>query len=404
MAKKRVALAILLLLPVLPAAAQSAPQTARTASVLIATLREGARDTLIEDILTSELTVMLDGQGIRVQSGRLSLPAGADRPKLPDEQRISRILAGVDSKGADVIVSAFYLKDGEQLTIQFALYDPAVQIVLGGVLTRARKGLTVFTSVSTAVSDFKPAVTRYVEGGYDVEMPKELVERIVVTGPQDGCRVIMVDKDFGLVSGGKLVIAYSQFRIGTSVPVRVMKEGYHEYQDVVTLTAAEIELTLPPLRPEARMDAGLRWSFGQAIGGGLSGRFHIAPDWTFVGIEHYVTVDPPAVSSAVVRHYDTNIHLGQYVVFPESSFFRLHISAGAGLIVSDVEGLPGREYTDVYLLVGDPTAEFILGPVTLFIRPDLHYALGVGYNLLGTAWVRTPLGLPPISVGARLTW
>jgi hypothetical protein len=400
MSRKAALCAVLLLLPVLAAA----PQAGRKAAILVSSLRSGSKDSLTEDILVSELTVMLRNQGISVQAGRLSLPSGADRPRPPDEQRISRLLAGIDPQGANVVVATFYLMDGEQLTIQFALYDPVVEIVLGGVITRARKGLTVFTSVSSAVADFQPAVKRYVEGGYDVELPAGLVERIVVKGPQDGCRVIMVDKDFGLVSGGRLVIAYSQFQIGTAVPIKVMKDGYHDFEKIVPLTAAEMEIEIPPLKPETRVDAGIRWSFGMAAGGGVSGRFHIVPDSLFLGIEHYGSMDIPLGSAAAVRHYDTNIHLGQYIVFPHDSFFRVHVSAGIGLIVTDVQGLGGREYMDAYLLVGDPTAEFILGPATLFVRPDLHYALGVGYNLLGTAWIRTPFGLPPITVGVRLSW
>ncbi len=105
-----------------------------------------------------------------------------------------------------------------------------------------------------------------------------------------------------------------------------------------------------------------------------------------------------------MRHYDLGASVGSYVIFPYSSFFRLHLSIGAGFILTDVEGLPGREYVDYYVSLGDPTAELRLGPVSIFARPDLHYSLGAGYNLLGRQWIRTPYGLPPITLGARVSW
>jgi hypothetical protein len=81
------------------------------------------------------------------------------------------------------------------------------------------------------------------------------------------------------------------------------------------------------------------------------------------------------------------------------------------VIYSDVDELPGREYTDWYILVGNPTAELNLDRVTLFARPELKYALGLGYNTLGRVWIRTSyetesgsFSLIPITIGARVSW
>jgi hypothetical protein len=402
-AKLRVPLACLLLAGALSSAAAQAP-AARAAALLEAPLRHGAGDALLEDILGSELEAMLVKEGIRVQGKRLALPQGGDQAGLPEEERISHLLAGVDARGADFIVVAFYLAEGEELTIQFALYDPAVKIVLGGTLSRARKGLTTFASVAAAVGAFEPAVKRYVEGGYRTDPPSGLVERVVVTGPQDGSRVVIVDRDFGSVSGGRLVIPYTQYPIGTIVPVSVTKDGYHSYSANLKLADPQSNLELPPLRRETRADLSLRWSYGLATGVGFGARFHLEPDTLFLGVEAYRTFDYASLSTHMVRHYDLGVNVGRYVVFPYSSFFRINVSAGVGMIVSDVEGIAGREYTDYYVSVGDPTAEFRLGRVILFARPDIHFALGVGYNLLGREWIRTPYGLPPMTAGMRLSW
>ena len=403
---KRCALLLFVLVSLLPAGAQDAQtvQTQHRAALMEAPLHPQERDPLLEDILATELTAMLNRVQVTVGSPRLALPTGVDQPTLPREERVSHLLAGVDARGADVIVAAFYLAEGEALTIQFALYDPAVKVVLGGVLTRARKGLTVFASASSAVGDFEPAVKRYVEGGYRVDPPTGLVERIVVSGPQEGSRVVLVDKDFGTVSGGRLVVPYTQFQVGTSIPVRVMKDGYHTYSATLPLPSPQVELAVPPLSRETRMDLQMRWSFGFATGVGLGVRFHLVPDELYAGLEAYRSLEAYSIQTDPVRHYDVNARIGGYFLFPYSSFFRIHASLGAGVIVTDVQGVSGRDYTDYYVVIGDPTAEFKIAGVTLFVRPDIHYALGLGYNLLGREWITTPYGLPPLTIGAGLSW
>ncbi len=381
-----------------------AAETTRTAALFMAPLSANAGDPLVEDILASELGAALQAAGIAVAPGRLALAKGADQPRLPDEQRVSYLLRGLNAGGVSVVVAAFYLVQGDTLVIQFALYDPAVRTMLGGVLTRARKGLTLFASVSEAVKQFAPAIQRYVAGGYQVEPPSGIVERIQVSGPPDGSSVVLLDRDVGTVSGGTLVVPYTQFEIGSKIPVLVTKEGYHSFEGTYELSSSQVSLSLPPLRRETRLDTDLFWTFGEALGIGFGGRVHIVPDSLFLGIEHYRSLDVGSLSTSLVRHYDTNVQVGQYIIFPYTSFIRLHLAVGAGLIMTDVAGIGGRDYNDWYVLVGDPTAELALGPVKVFFRPELHYALGVGYNLLGRAWIRTPYGLPPLTIGVRYSW
>jgi hypothetical protein len=391
------------MLLVLPHALPAADQ-ARTAALFVASLDPAAAEPLVEDILASGLTTRLQASGIAVAPGRLALPAGQEAPRLPDEQRISYLLRGVDAGGASVVVAAFYLTQGDTLVIQFALYDPVVRTVLGGVLTRARKGLTLFASVSAAEEEFAPAIQRYVAGGYQTEPPTGIVQRIVVTGPQEGAGVVIMSREEGRIEGGSLVIPYTQFAIGSSVPLRVYKDGYHAYEAVCKLDATEVTLRVPPLRRETRFDAGLDWSFGESVGVGAGGRIHLVADSLFLGIEGYRSLDYDSLSAGLVRHYDVNVQLGQYLIFPNTSPLRISLALGFGAIATDVAGLDGRDYLDWYVVAGDPTAELRLGPLCLFVRPELHYALGFDYNLLGRAWIRTPYGIPPLSVGVRTSW
>ena len=394
---------LVLLLAVVPPFLFAAA-SGRTAALYLAPLATAAKDSLVEDILASELGTALQGHGITVAARRLSLATGPDQPRLPDEQRISYLLRGLDAGGVSVVIAAFYLVQGDALIIQFALYDPAARTMLGGILTRARKGLTLFPSVAEAVKQFDPAIQRYVQGGYEAEPPKGIVERIQVSGPQDGSAVVLLDREVGTMEGGTLLVPYTQFEIGSKIPVRVTKDGYHTFEGVYELPTSQVSLSLPGLRRETRVDTDLFWSFGEALGVGFGGRIHIVPDSLFLGIEHYRSLDVDSLSSSVVRHYDTNLQVGQYIIFPYTSFIRLHLSLGAGLIMTDVAGIGGRDYNDWYVLVGDPTVEVALGPVKVFFRPELHYALGLGYNLLGREWIRTPYGLPPLTLGVRYSW
>ena len=372
----------------------------RKAQVALASL--GARDELVESILESELGAMLNRKGVEVL-GRVPIPFAPGGPEPPDEERATQLLGGLDAKGADIVIAAFYLARASELTFQFVLFDPEVDVVVGGNLSRARKGLAAFASIQAAVTAFEPAVERYVEGAYRVEERTGYVERIVVEGPQDGSSGVILDRDYGKVSGGKRVVPYTQFAMGAMVPILVSKDGYHPRSVSVTLDEAQETVRISPLIRETRIDAGARWSLGQAAGLGFGSRFHIQPDTLFVGLEAYRYLESDSLENRIVRHYDIGASIGRYVGFPYSSFFRIHLSVGVGRIVADVEGIPGREYADYYLSLGDPTAELRFGRLSVYARPDIRYALGLGYNLLGRQWVRTPYGLPPITVGARVS-
>ncbi|HTP59895.1 MAG TPA: hypothetical protein VMM82_13320, partial [Spirochaetia bacterium] len=111
---KRCALLLFVLVSLLPAGAQDAQtvQTQHRAALMEAPLHPQERDPLLEDILATELIAMLNRVQVTVGSPRLALPTGVDQPTLPREERVSHLLAGVDARGADVIVAAFYLAEG----------------------------------------------------------------------------------------------------------------------------------------------------------------------------------------------------------------------------------------------------------------------------------------------------
>ena len=402
-------IALLTMSAVLQVSAQEAPSGER-AAILVESLQGETADSLTSRILMSNVESLLEGYGMTYRTE--TRDRSPETPTLPEEQRISVILGEVAAEDADLVVGVFYLSSDDQLFVQFVLYDPVVDTVLGGVLTRSREGLTVFDSVATAVEDFRPVIERYLAGEYFAEERTGLVESITVEGGTEGAQVFFVDRLVGTIGGGGLFVPFTQFEIGTNLRIQQVKEGYHDVAEVVPLEASEVDLTLPPLRRETRFDLGLHWSWGLAQGLGLAGRYHMVPDTTFLALEHYRTFQPaPSANARDVQFYDSNISIGRYFFFPYRSLFRLSLSLGLGVIVSDVDDLPGREYVDWYILVGAPTAELNLDRISLFLRPELKYALGLGYNVLGRVWIRSAyeteggsFAFPPITLGARYKW
>lgn len=396
------------LLPLLFLACPALLPAQDSAAIVTASLDPERGDSLTEDIVATALEGALTDAGLLVLPERRSISAPEagepGRPTLPDEQRITLILGEEDLPEAEVVAAAFYLQEGDALVIQFVLYDPVVDTVLGGVLTRTRSGLTIFTAVQEAVADFEPSIERYVAGGYQYEPPPGIVERITIRGPREGSSVFLIGERVGEVAGGELVVPYTQFEVGNTLQVELRREGYHDVVESFLLEDSQVDLALPPLRPETRFEGRLRWSLGLTRGIGFAARYYLTPDTLFLGVEQHRSLQGSSAATRDVRNLDYNIRVGRYLVFPYDSFFRASLAAGLGVVLTDVQGQRQRAYTDSYVIVGDPTLELSLGRTRIFGRLDLRYALGLGYNLLGRSWIRTPFGLPPVSIGVGYTW
>ena len=376
----------------------------RRVLVVVAPLDGVAEDTVTPRILRTGIEQMLERNGMTVVAGAEGIAIAPSR--VPAERRMTAILGSVDGHGAGLIIGAFFLNADGQFFVQFVLYDPTVNVPLGGVLARARQGLTVFAGVEAAVADLEPVVERYLAGEYFAEEPEGLVESVLVRGATESADVFFIDRRVGRVAGASLLVPFAQYEIGTDLRVVAERPGYHRIDGIFPLPARESVVELPPMVRQTRFDLGLRWTFGMAPGVGIAARVHIVPDTLFVSLEHHRMIRPasPAGDDRTVQFFDYNVGVGRYILFDYRSRIRIHVGTGVGVTVSDVVGLDGRDYHDWYVMVGEPTMELNLGRSSFFLRPDLRYALGTGYNTLGRLWVRTPYGIPPISAGARLSW
>ena len=402
---RTIGIGVPLLLLLLPGLAGAQDATERRRVALVVSSINATDDDLTARIFASgigELLAAYDlelGAVLRTQQVR---EAGIE---LPSERRISQILGRVDSGDAGVVIGVFILDTEDQMFAQFVLYDAQVGTVLGGVLTRSRRGMNVFAGVDSALEEFDAVVRRLVAGGYFAEEPQGLVESITVRGAGEGAEISFVDRVVGRIRRGELLVPYVQYEIGTPIRVVATKPGYHRIEQLRDLEERIVVLDLPRMKRETRVDIATHWTTTMVRGAGIAARFHLNPDVLFLSFEQYRTFEPaPASNARPVYRYDYNLSIGRYVLFGYRSLLRLHLAVGAGVIVSDVGGLDGRDYADWYLVAGDPTVELRLGRLALFARTDLRYALGLGYNILGRVWIRSPGGLVPLTAGVRLSW
>ena len=167
-----------------------------------------------------------------------------------------------------------------------------------------------------------------------------------------------------------------------------------------------MNLELPVLRPEHRVALLSFWTMGLTKGAGGGTRVYLNPDNTFVYLGFHIhdpvyTLQNPLTTNL---NYDFSFLIGQYILFPPQSFFRLSVGVGLGVVKTTVgKALETVEdYNDVYLDLGSPTIELNFGPVQIFARGEIKYMLGIGNQLLGRNWLLTAIGIPPISFGIQV--
>ena len=406
---RSIGIGVALLLLLLPGLTDAQDAADRRRVTLVVSSIDGSTDAADDDFTTrifasgiGELLAAYDLEVGAVLQAEQIREAGIE---LPSERRISRILSEVDGGDTGVMIGAFVLNTEAELFVQFVLYDAQVNTILGGVLTRSRRGMNVFAGVEAALDEFDAVVRRLVAGGYFAEEPQGLVQSITVRGAGEGAEISLVDRVVGRIRRGELLVPYVQYEIGDPIRVVATKPGYHRIEQTRELEERIVVLDLSRMKRETRVDIAVRWTTTMTRGAGIAARFHLNPDVLFLSFEQYRTFEPaPASNARPVYRYDYNLSIGRYVLFGYRSPLRLHLAVGAGVIVSDVGGLVGRDYADWYLVAGDPTVELQLGRLALFARTDLRYALGLGYNVLGRVWIRSPGEFVPLTAGVRWSW
>lgn len=386
-----------------PAAA--GPRTAGPpveAIIYVQNLTPGELGKRISDILVTRIA----GKFAAFNLHEISAPILTEGTETDETDiRVQPLLAQRVPAATDLVVAAIFRIKTTAVDIQFILLDPKQKTVLGGVLSRARTGLTVFTSVDAAVNDLDPVLTRYLANRYEYRPPKGVVESITLKSGLEGEEVFFAGRDVGKVQGGVLTVPYTPFPVGSKVRVEVRKPGYHPEEAVIDLPSAQVSTSVPALRRANHFSAGANWVFGQAIGYGIAARIYGIPDWTFLELTAYRDLTPkPRSNFHDQRHYDFGASIGQYLLLSYRSTVRVSVRLGAGIIYTSLADSSTPDFTELYLNLLSPTVEVQLFGWQLYLQPQLKFTVGAGDNLLGRSWVTTSLGLPPISVGVLRSW
>jgi len=364
----------------------------------------------LASLLLRRLNAELDSRGYALYDA-VDRTIGATDPA---DVRVSQLELGEVPPDLDLVVAAFYKTEDDAVVIQFVLVDAVVDIVVGGVLSRQRLGLTIPTAVNAAIGDLVPALERW-EADRDLLRrgpPEDKVERIFVFGPQEDVRVRFAELEVGRIEGGRLLVPFSPFPVGSVIPVTLEKPGYHPQTVDVSLTDRRVETEIPALTAAATFGLSVLWTSGYATGAGLGLRYYPSPDLFYLLGEHY-RFSNSAGGAREVWIADSRIALGLYFTGPQG-LVRPYAELGGGFILTDLEALSGRLtddplYSDIFVGVS-AGVELSLGRFKPFARADVDYALGItANNLLGNRWLSPPVTslpfpIPMITLGVQHTW
>ena len=359
----------------------------------------------IRDVVFERLRDRLDSFGFDLSVE----PIFEHRPESTDldrfDVRIAQTIGTSISDEVDLVVAAFYRLEGDQLAIQMTLYDPRERTVVGGIFSRARTGLTLFTTVDRAIAEIDETLARYIDERYEYRPPSGIVESIVVRSPAEGADVLFAGRNAGRITGGRLDVPYTPFPVGTVVRVDLRKDGYHETTHAVRLESEQAEVSLPGISRTGRYAGYVHSTYGAIMGLGVGLRVYAVPDQTFIAFEQYRSTLPgDGPGKRGVAFTDLSVALGQYLFFRQDSFFRLNVSLGFGAIVTNISSIEDGGFVDYYLALVNPALELNFNSWMLFVRPEARFTLGFGDNLLGRTWMRVPFGIPPVTLGVVRRW
>jgi hypothetical protein len=332
-------------------------------------------DTERQDRLSAAVEAEFQAAGFRL------LPGGSETGSAEPGESIAGPAAAAIARStqADLAVSGSFTIDNDQIVVVLSCYEAQTGALAAGFLKSWHYNLTFYNNLRSEIEDMLARLILPAPAG--LEPGTEAAAGIIFTSRQEGMEVLLGgERSMGTITKGKLVIPAGAVRIGSPLLVEKRMPGYHtSWQSV----PAAPEIALMPLARKSVVALEASWTAGEFLGGGAAARVYLLPDSFFVSAGLNVSFDPPVSSNAAaVLHFDTQVTVGQYLIFPPDSPFRLGAGTGFGTIFTSAEAGPSV-YTDIYWDVASLWVEWNLARLSLFLRSDLKYTLGMGTNLLG---------------------
>ncbi len=304
----------------------------------------------------------------------------------------------------DIMIATFFSLQGNALLIQFSLVDPVTDVGVGGLFTRGRAGLTLFSTVNDAVTELSSVLADYVDTRYVYVEQEGKVEEIFVESRQEQVAVFFAGREVGQISEGGLLIPYVPFQVGSNIRVEARKSGYHNWNSVVAMDSKNITMKVPALHKKHRFALQSYWTLGLTRGVGVAANFFLKPDRSYIQVYHHFHDANYTKSRYTVYNYDYGITYGHYLLVPPGGVFRFAIAFGAGVVRTTMNNTNVEDFEDFYLNLINPMFELNLGHFSFFTRAEFKYTLGIGKNLLGLTWIQTVENFPNISIGIQYKW
>ncbi len=334
-------------------------------------------DTERQDRLSAAVDAEFQAAGFRLLS---SGETGASLAEPGGSIAGSAAAAVARKTQADVAVSGSFTIDNDQIVVVLSCYEAETGALAAGFLKSWHYNLTFYNNLRAEIEDMLTRLTLPAPRGQEkgTAGPAD----ITFTSRQEGMEVFLGgERSMGTIQKGKLVLPAGPVRLGSPLLVEKRMPGYHSSWQTVP-AAPEIPLT--PLARKSTVALEASWTAGEFLGGGVAARFYLLPDSLFISPGLNVSFDPPVSSNASsVFHFDTQVTIGQYLIFPPDAPFRLGVGTGFGTIFTSGAAAGPSVYTDVFWDVAAVWVEWNLPRVSLFLRSDMKYTLGIGTNLLG---------------------
>jgi hypothetical protein len=348
-----------------------------------------------EETITQAVSAAFGAGGYQVLSDSVWRAAAAARSvDLSRPVSESDALEVAGSVGAGLAVTGIYSVQDDEIYYSIQCWSVASGKLAAALQADTPFNLAFFSGLNLALSD--NLLPRLADAG---QSPAS----VVFVSPDEGMTVkLSGDQYIGRVINGRVSVPADSVVPGSKILLQKSKPGFHPAEQTVTLTAGKA-IPLKPLVKEHAKALELDSTLGQLLGLGAALRVYAVPDWSFFSMGSYLWVQPPAnLALRAVLHTDAYFGFGGYLFLYPDAPVRLGVSTGTGLILSFLSTPGFPTYSDFYIDVLNWWVEARLFGITLFVRMELKYALGLGPNLLGQGWMVR--NFPPTTLGVVIPW
>ncbi len=279
------------------------------------------------------------------------------------------------SAGADVAVAGFLRREaGGRILVQLKGYDVAGGRIVAAVSARSRGGLSMYNETQRAVDRLILALAGPLQAALERGGSGSLaMSQVTLISPDEGAAVFLGGEEpAGTVTAGAVTFSLPS---DAAAEVELRKPGYHTARIDV---GPRMEQEVPALVPETWWSAGILVTADRLVGGGITARRYLRPDWLYAGLEDYFYRPfPEDRERGRGLRNDLRAVVGAHLASGPGTTGRVGVAAGVGV---EVLNLLGDEPVlfDVYVNAATIGLEINTDHWLAFARVEARYSLPLG--------------------------